>query len=227
MSKNGLMPDAETYRELLCGYARHGVLTSITSSISMFLILLVLFVLSFIYFTFDTFEDECKKKDIVFSDEDLLAALYAAAVHGHSEIVDVLLSHMKKGISYNRACVHIILRLITQRKEDAAFKVLMSMKPPRIVDGRMTASGRFFIRHIVKSDCPSEKIISFCQELVQSGKHFRAFFTAIEAASRYEKTDLVNLLLNEIKSDKNNCRPHLLGPLLVLHHLQLLLSKQT
>lgn len=33
MLKHGLVPDAETYRELLCGYAMHGVSDGITSSI--------------------------------------------------------------------------------------------------------------------------------------------------------------------------------------------------
>ena len=158
-------------------------------------------------------KEDCKKKEIVFNDEDLLSVLYTAAVHGHSEIVDILLDHMKKDIGYNRACVNVILRLITQHKEDEAFKVLLSMKPSRIIDGRRIASGRFFIRHIVRENRPYDKIVSFCQDLVQSGKNGRAFFTAIEAASRYERTELVNLLLKVIKSD--DCRPYLLGPLLV------------
>jgi|LakMenEpi03Aug12_release.lakeMendotaPanAssembly.Ray.scaffolds.fasta_scaffold1957738_2 hypothetical protein len=34
MSQAGLEPDGETYRALLCGYAKHGHLQDITSTIS-------------------------------------------------------------------------------------------------------------------------------------------------------------------------------------------------
>lgn len=121
---------------------------------------------------------------------------------------------MKKTLGYNRACVNIILRLVTQRKEDEAFKVLLSMKP-RIIDGRTTPSGRFFIRQVVKTDCSSEKIILYCQQLVQTGKNVRAFFTAVEAASSLGKSELMERLFKEMKGDKNSLRPHFLGPLLV------------
>lgn len=158
--------------------------------------------------------ETCQKKDIQFSDDDFLEAYYTAAVHGHPEVGDMLLNHMRKSAGYNRSCVGVILRLVTKRKESEAFQILLSMKP-RLLDGRATPSGRFFIRHVVKSDCPPEKIISFCQQLVQSGKNVRAFFTAIEAASSLEKHELVERLLKEMKSDKNSVKSHFLGPLLV------------
>lgn len=121
---------------------------------------------------------------------------------------------MKKSLGYHQACVNIILRLVTQRKEDEAFKVLLSMKPLSI-DGRVIPSGRFFIRHVVKLNCPSEKIISYCQKLVETGKNVRAFFTAIEIASSLEKTELMECLLREMKNEKNSFRSHFLGSLLV------------
>ena len=121
---------------------------------------------------------------------------------------------MRKNAGYNRSCVSLILRLVTKHKENEAFKLLLSMKP-RLLDGRATPSGRFFIRHVVKSDCHPEKIVSFCQDLVQSGKNVRAFFTAIEAASSMEKPELMERLLQEMKSDKNSVKSHFLGPLLV------------
>lgn len=36
MTNNGLEPDADTYRELLCGYAKHGVSSSVSSLIGIF-----------------------------------------------------------------------------------------------------------------------------------------------------------------------------------------------
>ena len=149
--------------------------------------------------------EKWKKMNLSFSDEDLFAALYKAAVHGHPEAVDILLSQMKKKKNYNRFCVNVILQLITQRKEDEAFKILLSMTPNKTVDGKVAKSGRFFIRHIVKMDCSPDKIVEFCRKLVHSEKNSRAFLIALEAANIFEKTELVDPLLNEIKdSGRNN-----------------------
>ncbi len=159
-------------------------------------LIIVLFVLIFvIIFTLENW----KKMNISFSDGDLLVALYKAAVHGHSEAVDVLLSRMKKDRDYNRSCVNIILQLVTQRKEDEAFKILLSMKPKRKINGKVPGSGRFFIRHIVKTNCSPDKIVEFCRKLVQTEKNSRAFFLALEAANIFERIELIDPLLNEIK----------------------------
>ncbi|XP_046643732.1 leucine-rich PPR motif-containing protein, mitochondrial-like isoform X2 [Daphnia pulicaria] len=176
MSAKGLTPDTETYRELLKGYAKFGICFAISSSL-----------------------ENWKKMNISFSDGDLLAALYKAAVHGHSEAVDILLNRMRKDRDYNRSCVNIILQLVTQRKENEAFKILLSMKPKRTIDGKVPGSGRFFIRHIVKTNCSSDKIVEFCRKLVQTEKNSRAFFIALEAANIFERIELVDPLLNEIR----------------------------
>lgn len=157
--------------------------------------------------------DDCNKRRLTLSYDDLLAAVYVAAIHGHSHIVDMLLERMKKSLGYNRICVNVILRLIAQSREDEAFKVLLHMKPVQFAEGRTAQSGRFFIHHVVKSNCTSDKIISFCQQLVQTEKNIRAFFMALQAASSLERTDLVTCLLKEIKKDKH--RHHFLGSVLV------------
>ena len=153
--------------------------------------------------------------NVSFSDEELLAALYKAAVHGHSEIVDILLSQMRKKQYYNRSCVNVVLQLVTQRKEDEAFKILLSMKPIKTIDGKVAGSGRFFIRHIVKMNCSTEKIVEFCRKLVHTKKNSRAFFVALEAANTFERTQLVDPLLNEIKDDGSNLNS--LGSILASH----------
>ena len=161
----------------------------------------VIFVFIFvIIFTLENW----KKMNISFSDGDLLAALYKAAVHGHSEAVDILLSQMRKDREYNRSCMNIILQLITQCKEDEAFKILLSMKPRKTKDGTVLGSGQFFIRHLIKKNCSSNKIVEFCRKLVQTEKNSRAFFIALETANSFERIELVDVLLNEIKDGGNN-----------------------
>lgn len=140
-----------------------------------------------------------------------------AAVNGHLTVLDYLLTLARKDAGYNRACVNQIFRLITKKQEDAAFKVLLSMKPVVSKDGRTLPSGNFFIRHLVRSGSAPEKILHFCQELVTSGKNSRAFYKALEVATVYNETALVSQLMRKIQGRKDSTKSHLLAPLLVCY----------
>ena len=214
MSQAGLEPDTETYRALLSGYAKHGLLQDISSTLSK-LKFQDYFFFQFLNAYFLTPIDECKRKEIVLHDRDLLEVLYSAAIHEHYEIVDTLLSQMKKISGYNQDCYNVILRLINQRQEEQAFKVLLGMKPVTQADGQTTATGAFFIRQIVKSNCSPDKIVSFCQRLVDSGLNNRAFFRALEVANTLGRVEIANLLLKHIQKQKDSLRPQAFWPLLV------------
>ncbi len=66
-----------------------------------------------------------------------MEVLYTAAVHGHSKIVDYLLSQMSRFSGYNQDCFNVILRLINLQQVDQAFKVLKSMKPIQLTNGQV------------------------------------------------------------------------------------------
>lgn len=153
-----------------------------------------------------------------------MEVLYSAAVNEKSEIVDSVLGRMQKASGYNQDCVNIILRLINHKKEEEAFKVLLAMKPVILSDGQTSATGGFFIRQIVKSNCSPDKIVSFCQKLVDSGLNNRAFFRALEVANSLGKSDISNLVLKQIQKQKDTLRPQAFWPLLVNNYFFLELS---
>lgn len=144
-----------------------------------------------------------------------MEVLYSAAVKDNSAVVESVLSQMQKTSGYNQDCVNIILRLINHKKEEEAFKVLLAMKPVVLGDGQTSATGGFFIRQIIKSNCSPDKIVSFCQRLVDSGLNTRAFFRALDAANSFGKSDISNLVLKQIQKQKDSLRPQAFWPLLV------------
>lgn len=159
---------------------------------------------------------ECKSKEISLHDRDLLEVLYSAALNDHQELVDKILGETRKFSGYNQDCINIILRLINQKKEDAALKVFNSMKPALLGDRQAQASGGFFIRQLVKANCAPEKIVSVCQSLCDSGLNNRAFFRALEAANSYGRPQIANAVLKEIQKQKDTLRPQAFWPLLVM-----------
>lgn len=158
---------------------------------------------------------ECETNGVALHDRDLLEVLYTSAVNGHSAIVDSLLSKMRKHAGYNQDCINVVLRLVNHKKEDEAFKVLLSMKNSALNDGKVPAVGSFFVKQIIKANCSPEKIISFCDRLVESGMNNRAFFRALEVANALNKTELSNLLLKQIQKQKESLQPAAFWPLLV------------
>lgn len=65
MRQAGLQPSADTYKELICGYAKHGDIESVTRTIT-----------------------ECQTNNIHLLDTDYLSVINALAINGHSEHVD-------------------------------------------------------------------------------------------------------------------------------------------
>lgn len=67
MRQAGLEPSADTYKELLCGYAKHGDMDSITKTLS-----------------------ECKSNNIQLLDTDYLDIINSLANNGHSEHIETV-----------------------------------------------------------------------------------------------------------------------------------------
>jgi hypothetical protein len=79
----------------------------------------------------------------------------------------------------------------------------------------MSQTGNFFIKQIIKSNCSPQKVISICDQLVESGLNNRAYFKALELSNAHGKTDISNLILKRIQRQKKMLRPSSFWPLLV------------
>lgn len=127
----------------------------------------------------------------------------------------MLLSRVQKNSGYNQDCFNVILRLINQKREDEAFKILMSMKPNLRADGQAFGTGVFFIRQVVKAKCPPEKIVLFCQRLAECGLNTRSYIRALEASNEVGNVELSARLLMHVKGQTESLRPSMFWPLLV------------
>ncbi len=87
----------------------------------------------------------------------------------------------------------------------------------------MSQQGNFFIKQIVKSNIPPQKVISLCDQIVETGLNTRAYFTALELSNALGKSEMSNLLLKQIQKQKEMLRPSAFWPLLVIQFLTLIL----
>lgn len=134
-------------------------------------------------------------------------------MNGHINLVDTLLVRMPKRLFYNQLCIDVILRLINQKREDAAFRVLLSMK--RSAESTRQPLDAFFIHHIIKSQCLPNKIIDFCQQLVDLNLNPYAHIIAYDSAHAFLRCDLIMAYMNDTKLFGGKLSPEHFSPLLV------------
>lgn len=65
MKQANVIPSAETYTTLLCGYAKNGDITAIKEVLS-----------------------QCEQEDIYISDRDILEVIYTLAINKHTDHID-------------------------------------------------------------------------------------------------------------------------------------------
>jgi len=118
---------------------------------------------------------------------------------------------MSKCVFYNQHCVDVILRLTNQKLENAAFKVLLTMERCSTSTGQPLDV--FFIRHIVKLQYPPQKIMDFCQQLVDMKLNPHAHIIAYDSAHAFLHCDLILALMSNSKLGK--LAPEHFWPLLV------------
>lgn len=192
MTQAGLEPSADTYTTLLCGYAKNGNIETITKLC-----------------------DECEEKEIFLLDKDYLDIIYSLATNGHSQYVPQILGKVRKSIGYNQDAYNLILRLINKGQEDAAYEVLKSMPRNSKEDGTPLPSGHFFIRHLVKTDRPVEKILQYCTKLEEENLYDRALLFATEISLQFGNDKIAYPLLEELQKKGNEIRQHYFWPLIL------------
>lgn len=191
MKTAGLEPSNETYTTLLCGYGKEGNIDKINSVLEI-----------------------CDKNDIYLLDRDILEIVYSLAVNGHEKFVDPLLVRIRKSSGYNQDAINVILRLINNGQEDIAFKVLLTMPRGTRSDGEQSDTGNFFIRQMVKSGRPYDKIMKLCQHLEETKLNSNATLVATEMAVSSGNLELTSEFLKQMKSTGFPIRPHYFWPLI-------------
>lgn len=191
MKNAGLEPTPDTYTALLCAYAKHGKFDEILSTI-----------------------DKCETSEIYLLDKDLFDVIYVLSTNGQSDKVDKLIPRLRKTAGYNQDAVNLILRLVNKGQEDVAYEILKTMPRGMRPDGQLSDTGAFFIKQLVKSNRPAEKILSICRELQQQGLNERALVIAAEVATTTGNLDIAVPILKEIQQSGMPIRQHFFWPLI-------------
>ncbi|XP_069704273.1 leucine-rich PPR motif-containing protein, mitochondrial [Periplaneta americana] len=194
MQQAGLEPSADTYTTLLCGYAKKGDIDAIIKIL-----------------------EQCDAKDIELLDKDYMDVIYALAVNNHLDHIDELINRMKQSAGYNQDAVNLILRLVNHGYEDVAFKILLTMPRPTRSDGEQNLVGSFFIRQMVKTCRPIEKITSICERLEKEDLNPRALFIATECSLQSGDINQACALLHVMREKDLPIRQHYFWPLLASH----------
>ncbi|KAG4071985.1 hypothetical protein HA402_016225 [Bradysia odoriphaga] len=179
MREAGMKPSSVTYTNLLCAYAKHGKMDEILTTL-----------------------DECESNEIYLAYKDLFEVIYSLAKNGHTDFVDKIIPRLLKSSGYNQHAASLILRLVNIRQEDTALKILKTMPRGTKPNGEFYEIGSFFIRQLVKSERPTEKILSICGELQQSGLHHRAIPIAVELGARSGNLDIAVPLFRELQQNE-------------------------
>uniref|UniRef100_A0A1B6MDN1 Pentacotripeptide-repeat region of PRORP domain-containing protein n=1 Tax=Graphocephala atropunctata TaxID=36148 RepID=A0A1B6MDN1_9HEMI len=192
MRQANLEPSNETYTTLLCGYARRGDKAAIDRLIA-----------------------DCKIKDVLLSDRDYLEVVYTAAVSGHDELVDEVLKNIRNMMGYNQDAANTLLRLMTKGKDEAAYKVFLTMQAPQRTDQSPNMSGHVIIKQLVKTDRPVDQILSVCERLEKDGHTKYGIWLAVETSFHHGNIDLTLGLLRALKQKGEPIRNHYFWPSLL------------
>lgn len=191
MKESGLEPSPDTYTALLCAYAKHGEINEIVTTL-----------------------DKCEANEIYLLDRDLFDIIYQLATNGHEDSVDKIIPRLRKSAGYNQDAVNVILRLVNKGQVDVGYKILKTMPRGTRPTGELADTGAFFIKQMVKSKIPAEKVLSICTELQQNGMNNRATLSALEAATTSGSVDIAVPFLREIQKSGLPLRQHYFWPLL-------------
>uniref|UniRef100_A0A1B6EW94 PROP1-like PPR domain-containing protein n=1 Tax=Cuerna arida TaxID=1464854 RepID=A0A1B6EW94_9HEMI len=192
MKQANLEPSNETYTTLLCGYARRGDEAAIDRLIT-----------------------DCKVKDVLLSDRDYLEMVYTAAINDHDDLVDKILKNIRNMTGYNQDAANVLLRLVTKGKDEAAYKVFLTMQPPIRSDQTPNMSGHVIIKQLVKTNRPVEQILSVCERLERDGHTKYGLWLAVETSFHHGNIDLTLDLLRVLKQKGEPIRNHYFWPSMV------------
>lgn len=189
MKSTGLEPSAETFTVLMCGYAKNGDIEAVKRILN-----------------------EC---DAALVNSDYLELIYALAVNGQAQHVDEILSRIQPSVGYSADASNYVYRLVTKGQIETAFKIVKSLARPANINGELLPSGGFLVKHLIRTNQPTETVLDICQRLVDENLHPYAFKLATQVAMECADLDYLVPFLKEFKAQGNEIRLHFFWPLLV------------
>lgn len=192
MQGAGLEPSSETYTVLMVGLAEHGDMEGIKAMLA-----------------------ECGAADIFLHDRELMEVIYALAVKGHDGSVTEMTEKLQKVSGYQQDTMNLIYRLLNAGCDKAAYEMFRTMNMPQNEEGEIAPVGTFFIKHLVKSNMPVSKVVSYCQEFKKEGLNMYALERALEATLNTGKPDAALALMRVMREDGAPLRAHYFWPIIV------------
>lgn len=118
-------------------------------------------------------------------DRDFLQIIVSFSKAGYPQYVSEILEK----ITYERRSIpdamNLILLLVTEKLEDTAFQVLLTL--PLSKDESSNSFGSFFLRHCVTMNTPAEKLIDYCQRLRDAKVHTSSLQFTLQCALEANK----------------------------------------
>ncbi|KAJ7984997.1 hypothetical protein DPEC_G00360560 [Dallia pectoralis] len=194
MKTSGIEPGPDTYVALLIGYAEKGDMEKISQTLKV-----------------------VESTDTSLMDRDLMQVVCSLAKAGYHQHVPSIVDRMRHERGYVPDAMNLCLGLITQGQEDTAFSVLKTFPTLQQENGDQNNLGNFFLRHCVNMNLPAEKLVGYCQELLDSNFHTAplqfTLYCCLEAKNTATAVELM-----KIKKDQGQpIRPHFFWPLLTQH----------
>ncbi|XP_053731965.1 leucine-rich PPR motif-containing protein, mitochondrial [Synchiropus splendidus] len=191
MKGAGIEPGAGTYVSLLNAYAEKGDIESLKETLA-----------------------AAESADCILMDRDLMQVVYTLGVAGHQEHIPQILERMRHERGFIPDAINLCLSMITQHQEDTAFAILKSFPPlEQDVYASDTDLGNFFLRHCVNMDTPTDKILHYCKELLESRSHSSPFTFALACALESKKMGMSFELMKNMQEQGLPIRPHYFRPL--------------
>ncbi|XP_034370056.1 leucine-rich PPR motif-containing protein, mitochondrial isoform X2 [Arvicanthis niloticus] len=192
MKQAGIEPGPDTYLALLNAYAEKGDIDHVKQIL-----------------------EKVEKSDHYFMDRDFLQIIVSFSKAGYPQYVSEILEK----ITYERRSIpdamNLILLLVTEKLEDTAFQVLLTL--PLSKDESSNSFGSFFLRHCVTMNTPAEKLIDYCQRLRDAKVHTSSLQFTLHCALQANKPALAKAVMEALREEGFPIRTHYFWPLLVGH----------
>ncbi|KAK8774577.1 hypothetical protein V5799_010889 [Amblyomma americanum] len=153
---------------------------------------------------------EADRVEAFLPDDLLLDVARVLACAGHQDMLDMMLERTRRLAGYTQDCINVCLELLAQGQDEVAYRLLLSIDPPR-----NEIHGNFFVSQMVRRRLPLERILHYCKDLQSRGLNSRALMRCAEVALAGHHSELALGLLREMHQQGIPLRPHYFYPLVL------------
>lgn len=175
MNEAEMVPGADTYTILMCGYATHGRIADIQKTFN-----------------------QCHSDGISFDEQHLCDILHQLISSGYEDQIDWLLAMFDQHQDKLRARIRLILKLVNENQRELAFTILKTL-PMRVNSGQIINSGHHFLTSIVRNNCHYDEMLSYVKRLVADGRHSDPHMELLYLCLKYQRQKEAIRLLHNMK----------------------------